>query len=167
MGGERNLGREMAVIEKSLHFRDGAPQPCGGSPCGPVSGRCSEMHGRRWRTWIQGSDWLLLLPAVTQGNGRVWGRRETVSDSKSSGSQETVKGGSRSGREDGEGSGWQNWKASPSEEALKSCIQERIVVWGRGWSKENATCLLSAGMWGVGKRAACAQGGSRGLDIKV
>ena len=41
-------------------------------------------------------------------------------------------------------------RQAPSEEALKSCIQERIVVWGRGWSKENATCLLSAGMWGVG-----------------
>ena len=50
VGGERNLGREMAVIEKSLHFIDGAPQPRGGSPCGPVSRRCSEMQGRKWRT---------------------------------------------------------------------------------------------------------------------
>lgn len=52
-GWERNLGREMVVVKKHLHFREGALQPRGGSPCCPVSGRCSEMHGRRWRKWVQ------------------------------------------------------------------------------------------------------------------
>lgn len=50
VGGQREIQAERWLSSRRVHFRDGALQPRGGSPCGPVSGRISEMHGRRWRT---------------------------------------------------------------------------------------------------------------------
>lgn len=42
-------------------------------------------------------------------------------------------------------------RQAPPEEALKNCIQRRIVVLGERLDKENATCVLSTGMWDVGR----------------